>query len=48
MRLQNEITRKIKTIKPQHLKKYENKIYSEELIEKLNETPDKMIDWLLN
>lgn len=38
----------LKKYKPQHLKKYENKIYSEELIEKLNETPDKMIDWLLH
>ena len=38
----------LKKYKPQNLTVYEKKIYTEEILERLNETPDKMIAWLLN
>jgi hypothetical protein len=38
----------LKKYKPQHLTVYEKKIYTEEILERLNETPDKMVSWLLN
>jgi hypothetical protein len=37
-----------KKYKPQHLTVYEKKIYTEDMLEKLYETPDKMVSWLLN
>jgi hypothetical protein len=36
-----------KKIKPSHLKKCEKKLFNEEMIEELNETPDKFVSWLL-
>ena len=38
----------LKKYKPQHLTVYEKKIYTEDMLEKLYETPDKMVAWLLN
>jgi hypothetical protein len=38
----------LKKYKPQHLTVYEKNIYTEEILERLNETPDKMVNWLLN
>jgi hypothetical protein len=40
-----EFTKKMKTI---HLKKYEKKMSTEEMSEKLLETPDKFVSWLLS
>ena len=37
-----------KKYKSAHLKNYEKKIYTEEILEKLNDSPDKFISWLLN
>ena len=37
-----------KKYKPTYLKNYEKKIYTEEILEKLNDSPDKFISWLLN
>jgi hypothetical protein len=37
-----------KKYKSTHLKNYEKKIYTEEILEKLNDSPDKFISWLLN
>jgi hypothetical protein len=36
-----------KKIKPSHLKKCEKKLFNEEMIEELNETPYKFVSWLL-
>ena len=40
-----EFLKKYKLI---HLKNYEKKLYTEEIFEKLNYSPDKFISWLLN
>lgn len=40
-----EFTKKMKT---SHLKKYEKKMSTEEISEKLLETPDKFVSWFLN
>ena len=37
-----------KKYKSAYLKNYEKKIYTEEILEKLNDSPDKFISWLLN
>jgi hypothetical protein len=37
-----------KKMKPIHLKKYEKKMSSEEIAEKLNETPEKFVCWLMS
>ena len=37
-----------KKMKPSHLKKCEKKLCTDELVEKLKETPDKFVSWLLN
>ena len=37
-----------KKMKPSHLKKCEKKLCIDELVEKLKETPDKFVSWLLN
>jgi hypothetical protein len=37
-----------KKYKPINLKNYEKKIYTEEILEKLNDSPDKFINWILN
>lgn len=37
-----------KKMKPIHLKKYEKKMSSEEITEKLNETPEKFVCWLMS
>jgi hypothetical protein len=37
-----------KKMKPSHLKKCEKKLCTDELLEKLNETPDKFVTWLLS
>ena len=37
-----------KKMKPIHLKKYEKKMSSEEITEKLNETPGKFVCWLMS
>jgi hypothetical protein len=38
----------LKKYKPQDLTVYEKKIYTEDMLEKLYESPDKMVVWLLN
>ena len=38
----------LKKYKHQHLAVYEKKIYTEDMLEKIYETPDKMVIWLLN
>jgi hypothetical protein len=37
-----------KKMKPIHLKKYEKKMSSEDMTDKLNETPEKFASWLLS
>ena len=38
----------LKKYKSQHLTVYEKKIYTEDMLEKLYDPPDKMVTWLLN
>ena len=38
----------LKKMKPKHLIKCEKKICTEEITEKLDETPEKFISWLLS
>jgi hypothetical protein len=38
----------VKKYKYKYLKNYEKKIYTEEMLEKLNDTPERLVVWLLN